>query len=167
MPDDVHDARASGPIIISARVRRETDMKDIFVVRRLTGHMHSGSAYETDSDCGNCDGARCDGCRSLYHAYGWSEEFAAAADAQAHGAEQFRRQAGLFEGGATCTYPVYVVKDGKLFAEFYEDGKDGALGGDVVRECNPESLAYAGVLADVLSGRRCKDGCTTDLELAG
>ena len=32
----------------------------------LTGHMHYMSPIETDSDCGNCDGARCDKCHT-YH----------------------------------------------------------------------------------------------------
>lgn len=32
---------------------------------QYTHHMHYNSPYETDSDCGNCDGARCDGCRKI------------------------------------------------------------------------------------------------------
>ena len=28
----------------------------------LTGHIHRGSAYECDDNCGTCDGARCDYC---------------------------------------------------------------------------------------------------------
>ena len=28
----------------------------------LTGHIHRGSAYECDDDCGTCDGAMCDYC---------------------------------------------------------------------------------------------------------
>lgn len=31
-----------------------------------SGHMHSGSPYETDDSCGNCDGARCETCRKVY-----------------------------------------------------------------------------------------------------
>lgn len=38
-------------------------------VKVLTGHMHYGSPYETSSDCGNCDGARCDRCREAYDVY--------------------------------------------------------------------------------------------------
>jgi hypothetical protein len=28
----------------------------------LSGHMYRGSAIETDSSCGNCDGGKCEGC---------------------------------------------------------------------------------------------------------
>lgn len=31
----------------------------------LTGHMYRGSAYESDSGCGNCNGANCDYCRRI------------------------------------------------------------------------------------------------------
>lgn len=34
-----------------------------------TGHMHYGSPYETASDCGNCDGARCDSCTKIKTPY--------------------------------------------------------------------------------------------------
>lgn len=34
--------------------------------KSLTGHLWRGSAMETDSSCGNCDGANCDGCRELW-----------------------------------------------------------------------------------------------------
>ena len=30
-----------------------------------THHMYYNSPYETDYDCGNCDGGRCDGCRRI------------------------------------------------------------------------------------------------------
>lgn len=33
----------------------------------MTNHDHRGSAYETDWDCGNCSGARCDGCKKRKH----------------------------------------------------------------------------------------------------
>lgn len=32
----------------------------------LTGHMHYMSPYETYDSCGNCDGARCDRCKTIY-----------------------------------------------------------------------------------------------------
>lgn len=32
----------------------------------LSGHYHRGSSIETDSDCGNCDGSRCDSCHEVY-----------------------------------------------------------------------------------------------------
>ena len=30
-----------------------------------THHMYRNSPYETCSDCGNCDGARCNGCKKI------------------------------------------------------------------------------------------------------
>lgn len=38
----------------------------LWMSHHLTGHLHAGSAMETDSDCGNCDGGRCDTCRSCW-----------------------------------------------------------------------------------------------------
>ena len=34
--------------------------------KHLTHHMHYNSPFETDWDCGNCDGARCEGCHEYY-----------------------------------------------------------------------------------------------------
>lgn len=42
-----------------------------------TGHVHYGSPYETCSDCGNCDGAKCDVCKKVVSSellYQYSEE---------------------------------------------------------------------------------------------
>lgn len=39
---------------------------DLYITRSLSGHMYHNSPYETDSDCGNCDGARCDECHEVY-----------------------------------------------------------------------------------------------------
>ena len=51
----------------------------------LSGHLYHGSAFETDSDCGNCDGARCSSCKEIFmvtsygipidvvNKYGWTE----------------------------------------------------------------------------------------------
>ena len=41
-------------------------MGHIIISKVLTGHMHFMSPYETYSDCGNCDGARCETCREKY-----------------------------------------------------------------------------------------------------
>lgn len=44
----------------------------------LTGHMYRGSAIETDSSCGNCDGGKCESCVVVWtvgndHYYSLSE----------------------------------------------------------------------------------------------
>lgn len=40
---------------------------------RLSGHLWSGSAMETDDSCGNCDGARCDSCRKVWDVHKWGK----------------------------------------------------------------------------------------------
>ena len=34
-------------------------------VKELTGHTYFGSPHESASNCGTCDGARCDFCREV------------------------------------------------------------------------------------------------------
>ena len=53
----------------------------------LSGHLYRGSAMETDSSCGNCDGGNCDSCREMFEVfecgepifketeYGWKEQY--------------------------------------------------------------------------------------------
>lgn len=36
------------------------------ISKSYTGHLYRGSAMETDSSCGNCDGARCDTCKPIW-----------------------------------------------------------------------------------------------------
>lgn len=37
-----------------------------YLTKHLSGHMHFCSPYETDNDCGNCDGVKCDCCHDVY-----------------------------------------------------------------------------------------------------
>ena len=39
----------------------------------LSGHLYRGSAIETDTSCGNCDGARCDYCKVVTKVTMYSE----------------------------------------------------------------------------------------------
>lgn len=39
---------------------------DLWLYSELTGHMYRGSPHETSNSCGNCDGARCDGCKLVW-----------------------------------------------------------------------------------------------------
>ena len=41
-------------------------MKKGFVIKHYTGHTHYRSIHETDSNCGTCDGAKCDMCAEQY-----------------------------------------------------------------------------------------------------
>ena len=45
------------------------EFNEIYTSMSLSGHMYRNSAYETDNSCGNCDGARCDGCHKIYSLY--------------------------------------------------------------------------------------------------
>lgn len=44
----------------------EIEYDDIYMHTELTGHMYYRSPYESCDDCGNCDGARCESCRTKY-----------------------------------------------------------------------------------------------------
>lgn len=39
---------------------------DLYFSTMYSGHMYRNSPYETSSSCGNCDGARCDTCKTIY-----------------------------------------------------------------------------------------------------
>lgn len=46
-----------------------------------SGHVHYGSPFESDNDCGTCDGAKCDCCHKVHHeptfliiSYNWLED---------------------------------------------------------------------------------------------
>lgn len=41
-------------------------MIDIMLTKSFTGHTHYGSAMESDDNCGTCDGAKCDSCKTRY-----------------------------------------------------------------------------------------------------
>ena len=37
-----------------------------YIEHTFSHHLYRGSAMETSSDCGNCDGANCDICREIW-----------------------------------------------------------------------------------------------------
>ena len=41
-------------------------MSKVLSSLEMSGHTHYGSPYETATDCGNCDGARCHKCNDIY-----------------------------------------------------------------------------------------------------
>ncbi len=41
-------------------------MAFVIITPALTGHTHYRSPYECYDNCGTCDGARCDSCRTMY-----------------------------------------------------------------------------------------------------
>ena len=47
---------------------------EIFVSKVLTGHMYYNSIYETCDNCGNCDGAKCEFCKTKYVVEDWKND---------------------------------------------------------------------------------------------
>lgn len=43
------------------------------LTRAYTGHMYYGSPYETYDFCGNCDGAKCEHCRTVFELEEWDD----------------------------------------------------------------------------------------------
>ena len=41
-------------------------MIGFIMTEALTGHMYYMSPYETFDSCGNCDGAKCEYCKTMY-----------------------------------------------------------------------------------------------------
>lgn len=51
----------------------EEDYIWLWVTNHKSGHCWFGSAMETDSSCGNCDGARCYSCRDYWEVTEYAE----------------------------------------------------------------------------------------------
>lgn len=48
--------------------------RETIVSRYYSGHIYRNSPYESDDNCGTCDGARCDTCRERWRVEGWNSE---------------------------------------------------------------------------------------------
>lgn len=89
----------------------------------MTGHMHRGSAYESDDSCGNCDGANCDSCKVVFVV--GSEWFPTAELAKA--AEEVRES--ILPAMYRKPYEVieeqfcFIGADNNLYAEIWHDGE--------------------------------------------
>lgn len=111
---------------------------------KLTGHLHRGSAIESSSDCGTCDGARCEGCHKRWVFDGityYSYEDALEAEANSLSAWQ-----SLVPGVEHPSNPEFALNgDGELAALCWSWEKGNHL---VV--CNPEASAYDALYAKAL-----------------
>jgi len=121
------------------------------LVKQLTGHMYRGSIEETDSDCGNCDGARCEYCTELYSYYGYESTsgwHSSQEEALALGKAEEQKRLLLVPGANSKDLIdiMWILKDEKLCAYFYKSGSynSGLIleGKYVTVECNEESPLY-------------------------
>lgn len=114
------------------------------ITRILTGHLHAGGPTESSSDCGNCDGARCENCRTLYLFEGQrynSAELALEAEAASRNTWEE-----LLPGVEMPFDPQFALNaDGELAALCWswDDG-------DHLVICNPEASAYDALCAKAL-----------------
>jgi hypothetical protein len=134
-----------------------------YVQKHLSGHMYAGSAAETDSDCGNCDGANCcddeDICNVYFTVDGSHERFDTSEEAQKVGDDflvGIREllklddiKIGPLDKLATPDNPsFYLNENNELCAEAYLncyrkrengdfDGYNNDINGDTVFVCNP------------------------------
>lgn len=107
------------------------------ITKHLSGHMYHRSPYESDDDCGTCDGAKCEHCRPYWEVAGeryYKEE------------EAIKAEETLTENIANLV-PMklddwrqpdegdFYLKDDELWVQVYDNGYH-----DV--KCNPDSPAY-------------------------
>lgn len=45
-----------------------------YISESYTGHLHYLSPYESDGNCGTCDGAKCDICQKRYKVEAWDND---------------------------------------------------------------------------------------------
>ena len=86
--------------------------------KHLTSHMYYNSPIESDDNCGTCNGANCDTCKTVYTVEGFDNEiFCQIGDAEA--AEVSLVELISLKEGSYFAGPAFVVKDGELYTEVY------------------------------------------------
>jgi len=103
--------------------------------------MYRGSAYESDSDCGNCDGARCEYCVERFAFYGYDDRwFDSAEEAQEYGERKERERADLVPGVKVknLTNVMWVFVGDELHCHYYDHDYEGYK----TAKCNTESPLY-------------------------
>jgi hypothetical protein len=90
----------------------------------MSGHMYRGSAHETDSDCGNCDGARCEICVTTWAVYGYEQkQWDTKEQALAYAEEQKKAREELIPGYNGSSVPEYFLnpKTWDLMAYWHDE----------------------------------------------
>jgi hypothetical protein len=136
-----------------------------FVTKHLSGHMYRGSAHETDSDCGNCDGARCEGCTPSWEACGRGfpsyEEAKEVAGAEASEMAELCSSVPE-EARPAYWHPMYFVKEDLSLWVRYWNPKvmDGESEAYLEAPCNPKAPSYEKEQVGALARRVLWDTCT-------
>ena len=137
--------------------------------KHYNGHMYRGSATETDSDCGNCDGARCDTCKEYWTVDGNGDE-------RFYTIEEAQKVADtvatlLPSEYRTPSEDYFFEKDGLLYAgDVYALASNNY--GCIDVQCNQESSMYNEKLEDCKKRRvmynecKCLDKDNENLELS-
>lgn len=114
------------------------------ITKILTGHMYVGSALETSSDCGNCDGARCDYCRTRWEFEGQRfDSYEAVLEAKDKAVDVWET---LVPGIEKPSHQQFALNaDGELAALLWSWEN-----GDHLVTCNPDSPAYDTLYAKAL-----------------
>lgn len=101
------------------------------IISAFTGHMYRNSPYESDSDCGNCNGARCDTCTERFRSTKIDGEIFRNKQ-EAEDAEKEYENLIFCNDSLTLTF---FIRDNKLYCTIYNDGH-------IDIECNRESSIY-------------------------
>jgi hypothetical protein len=114
------------------------------ITKTLSGHMYVGSAIESSSDCGNCDGARCDHCHARWEFEG--ERFSSYEAALSAKAEAVDIWETLVPGVEKPPHQQFALNaDGELAALLWSWEKR-----DHLVACNTDSPAYDALYAKAL-----------------
>lgn len=81
------------------------------ILKKYTGHMYRNSPYETDSDCGNCDGARCETCQLKFYSTITNDTF----DTLDEGKEAEEMYFKLLRNHKSTYDLKFIIKDDKLY----------------------------------------------------
>ena len=131
------------------------------LLRKMSGHMYRGSAYESSDSCGNCDGARCEHCVESFAWYGYDEQwFRTAAEAQEYGERKERERADLVPGVEVknLTNVMWILVGDELHCHYY-DADEGPYGAYKTAKCNPNNPLYYDLWAEAVDRRQAYDRC--------
>jgi hypothetical protein len=127
------------------------------IIRKLTGHSHRGSASETSDSCGNCTGARCDYCITLYSWYGYEDKwFENESDAIDYGKEESAKRMNLVPNVAEhhLSNVMWILNDNnELYAHYFGETKHE------MTKCNEDSPLYYDLWSKAVNQRDLYNKC--------
>ena len=114
----------------------------ITIQKHMTGHLYYKSAYETDDDCGNCNGGKCDYCHDNWTV--GQKQFTNHEDAKNYADEYAIEVTELVDHeDADENTEFFLNKDGVLVCELWDrDSKTTFVGGYKIFTCNKKADSY-------------------------